>query len=495
MFLLLFFSQEMFLLLLLSHNFVLNNVLHIGDVLINATVVSYNQDNGVNITYDGGWRIFNQSSFSFNYGHGINITFNETSVDNKTRYTRQQRTEVSRSKFILNQGHGIRVGNYCREGRAIVNDSLFISNGLAAVEFEPCFLVITNKNSTNFTIAYNTFDGNLQYAIKISPLINAVGRIANNTFTNHDRYTLLLDNTYDFVMNSLYQELPVQYEVMGNSFYNNRGFYVASLRLTQGSPRQTMAFMYNVFRFNAIAGTSPTLNERTRAYAVVILSSSNINFSRNHLENVDSKYEIATQLLDMGVSLQATQQWWGTTDYTQVIPKIFDQFNRYNLARILYHPALAFDWLWTPVLTDRNIAIEIAFQRGNNLGGRLATALRLPPGNYFVDRDVSVISFGFLFVSPGTTIQFENGLGMLVQQGYVNFAGTAAQPILMNLTSDDTWINNTRVQLTGGPTLYEGRLEIKLTEEDGDWGTVCSDVMLLIYLCKYCHCQYIVYCQ
>ena len=57
-----------------------------GDILVNASTVNFNQDNGVNITYDGGWRMFNHSSFSYNFGSGVNMTFNETSIDNRTRY-------------------------------------------------------------------------------------------------------------------------------------------------------------------------------------------------------------------------------------------------------------------------------------------------------------------------------------------------------------------------------------------------------------------------
>ncbi len=37
-----------------------------ADVHVNASNVDYNTDNGVNITHDGGWRIFNMSSFSHN---------------------------------------------------------------------------------------------------------------------------------------------------------------------------------------------------------------------------------------------------------------------------------------------------------------------------------------------------------------------------------------------------------------------------------------------
>ena len=63
---------------------------------MNSSVVDYNRDNGVNITYEGGWRIFNRSSFSHNLGNGVNVTMNETrTLNNGTvRYARHQRTEV-----------------------------------------------------------------------------------------------------------------------------------------------------------------------------------------------------------------------------------------------------------------------------------------------------------------------------------------------------------------------------------------------------------------
>ena len=37
-----------------------------SDVHVNASHIDHNTDNGVNITHDGGWRIFNMSSFSYN---------------------------------------------------------------------------------------------------------------------------------------------------------------------------------------------------------------------------------------------------------------------------------------------------------------------------------------------------------------------------------------------------------------------------------------------
>jgi len=266
--------------------------------------------------------------------------------------------------------------------------------------------------------------------------------------------------------------------VEANHFYDNSGLYVAGLRLTQGSQRQRLDFRYNVLRRNAVVGASPTLNERTRAYAVLVVSSSNVVVERNWLENwPDSRYEVATYLRDMSVTLSATKQWWGTTDYWRIVARIFDQFNRYDLARVVYHPALSHDWLYTPVLTDRQIAIEVEFSRGDRLGGRLAEDFRTVPGaTYRVDRDISVLGWGRLYLSPGTTLEFSNALGLLVE-GFVEMQGTADRPVVLKLMNESTWINRTTIRLVDGPSVLEGRLEVRPTEND-TWGTICSKVSI-----------------
>jgi len=266
-------------------------------------------------------------------------------------------------------------------------------------------------------------------------------------------------------------------KVEANHFEDNSGLYVAGLRLTQGSQRQRLDFRYNVLRRNAVVGASPTLNERTRAYAVLVMSSSNVVVERNWFENPSSRYEVATHLRDMSVTLEATKQWWGTTDYERIVPRIFDQYNRYDLARIIYHPALSHDWLYTPVLTDLQIAIEMKFDRGDLLGGRLAEEFHTARGStYRVDRDISVLGYGRLYLSAGTTLEFSNALGLLVE-GYVKMEGTADHPVTLRLLNESTWINSTTIRLVDGPSVLEGRLEVRPTEND-EWGTVCNNVRM-----------------
>ena len=460
---------------------------------MNASTLNWNQENGVNITYGGGLRVFNMSDFNNNYGNGINITLNETRVDNKTRYSlsmfntegrsgparRIERTEVSNSNFQFNDGFGVRVANSCRAGLAVVNDSSFIENRREAVEFESCFQLVPNTNTTNFTMGYNRFDGNYGHAIRISPLINAVGRIANNTFINHPRHVIKLDNTDDFLLNRHWTQMMVDYEVIGNDFFYNRGFYVINVRLTEGGMSQHMDVKYNVFKDNVIEGAFPTLNERTRAYAVAIVSSSNVNFSRNHLVNLGSKYELATHLLDKSVIIESSRQWWGTIDYLNIIERIFDQFSRYNLGKIEYHPVLRYDDLWGPWVTDTQRPEEIKFDRGDVIGGRLAEEFITQPGKtYTVDRDISIINFGYFRISSGTTLNFANALGMLVQDR-LEADGTEAEPITMKLLNETTILNSTYVRLVDGATEMEGRVEVRPSADD-DWGTVCNLVSIFL---------------
>lgn len=62
------------------------------------------------------------------------------------------------------------------------------------------------------------FEGNKDHAIKMSPLLNAVGRIANNSFTEHNRHVLLIDNSDDFRKKTFFQRIMVDYEVEGNRY-------------------------------------------------------------------------------------------------------------------------------------------------------------------------------------------------------------------------------------------------------------------------------------
>lgn len=67
-------------------------------------------------------------------------------------------------------------------------------------------------------MGYNLFERNEEHAVRIVPLLSAVGRIANNTFVNHSRYVLLLNNGDDLLDERYYQSALVRYEVLPESY-------------------------------------------------------------------------------------------------------------------------------------------------------------------------------------------------------------------------------------------------------------------------------------
>ena len=341
------------------------------------------------------------------------------------------------------------------------------------------------------TAGWNLFAGNQGHGIRIQPLINAVGRIGNNTFKDHSRHTLLIDNTDDYLKIREYYTLKVDFEITSNIFKNNEGFYVANLRLTQGSALQKLDFKYNTIENNRIEGAFPALNPRLRAHAVIIISSNNVNVSRNFLVNPNSKYELATHLLDRSALIEATRNWWGTLNYHEIIPKIFDQFNRYNLAILQYHPVIKYaDELYgtnEDYVTNRQRPEEVKFVRRetsdgpmNILGGRLATHFTTEYGqtHYYADRDLTILPEGRLTILPGTTLEFPNGIGMLVH-GKLDADANEREHIKLVLKNEETMTNHTLVRLADGKDDFEGRLEIRPTEDD-EWGTVCRKVYILI---------------
>ena len=83
-------------------------------------------------------------------------------------------------------------------------------------------------------------------------------------------------------------------------------------------------------------------------------------------------------------------------------------------------------------ITDEQMPIEIDFDRGDYLGGRLAYHKTTDPGRtYFVDRDISIISDGHLTVSAGTTLEFQNALGKSCHIYYVHWSPSYKTPLFI----------------------------------------------------------------
>ena len=453
-----------------------------GEIAINNTIIERNVHAGVNITYSGGYVLFNLTTVAENYGYGVITEYLRL---NRTRFEFVQKMEVVKSHFLLNEWTAFRIGNYCRGGHYLFNQSYFSYNLHEAIEYLSCN--ISTNVSTNFSLAFNHFIGNRRHAILISPVVNTVGVITNNTFSDHEVGVIRIDNRYDFIENRWYSKFPVNYKMYENTFRENKGQYVVNLRLTQIGPFQSMEFKFNKLSHNNITDNFQYLNPRSRANAVIVVSSRNIVVQRNYIYNPDSIRDIATHLVDPSVVILADYNWWTTTDHAVIYRRLFDQNDRYNLAELRYHPVLRSEWLYGPWDTGEEPDYRLQFVRGNKIGGIVGLRDKLiqlnDPRNreYIVDRDIIVLKDAVLEIADGTTLKFETSVGMVVH-GTLRADGGSRGGIKFqlyekyNLPLANRTISE-KIRLVGGLSEYEGRLELNIT---GEWGTVCDEVCFVL---------------
>ena len=144
-----------------------------------------------------------------------------------------------------------------------------------------------------------------------------------------------------------------------------------NLRLTQDSTVQELVARFNYLLHNRVRNSySSWLNPCASARAAVVLSSTNVKFVHNWMENNESEYELATQLQTNSLNITANLNYWGdpatvwgTTDYNVIYrvlstQRIFDLDERFSLAKIVYWPMIR-----TPDLNSIYVTSEIPVYR------------------------------------------------------------------------------------------------------------------------------------
>ena len=449
-----------------------------GHVVVNGTVFKNNSRAGVNVTYSGGLLLFNQSQFIQNRGYGV---FTEFLLQNRSRIEDGLKFDVSGVKFLENLWTALRVGNYCRAGNILVNESSFENNLQQGIEYLSCNISI--KTKMNFSLDLNTFKSNVKHGLLMAPLLNSVGKITNNTFVNHSLGGILINNGDDLLISRWYTNFLVAYEIFSNTFRLNNGRYAINMRLTQNSPIQNILFKYNRLINNQINDSFPFLNPRSHANAVIVVSSSNIKVQRNEISNPGSVREISTQLIDPSVVINADYNYWHTNNYQNFFNLIFDRDDRYNLAMIKYYPALRYDRLYENYLILK-APPKNTFMHKDILGGELNTHLVLERKRYRVVKDIYIEPEGRLDIPPGTVLEFDNSIGMVIY-GTLVADGQQEKWVELVLWDDfESVVENMTfpVRLADGKDALEGRVEVEI---NGKWGTICNKVRilkLLIYI-------------
>lgn len=487
-----------------------------GDVNITSSTISFNNGAGVNITYYGGNRNISRSALSSNRGYGLATWLNHTADVDRVEYIPfNQTTVVEYSQIGGNLEMGVFHGNYCRPIWVNITGNSFNGSQQNDIFVESCYQATSNgQPNMQLQLGHNLFKHSQANSIYLSPALNLQGRIEYNMFRYGTYGCIYVNNDY------IYQEfnyLPTKLLIQSNYFMRNSGVHVVSLALSPYSRAdvQYILFTRNFVRFNniteafgpLIAGSeggdgAGRLNPRSRVAAPVVVGSSNVDIFRNILHNLDSVYEIGSQLTDQSQIINATCNWLGHTDEKRIYARLFHRNDRYNLAKINYIPYLLHNSNpgSTAMITVSTVVPRFFLEGSDVIGGEVDGQDMVPAGTYTVTKDINIRPGGKLILQPGTTLRFEPSVGMMIA-GKLEARGRRPDDILFTLKREtimseqndtesidldseteaidmgtevlpgDAAVPRIPVRLVGGSGAHEGRLQLYLK---GRWGTVCD---------------------
>lgn len=501
-----------------------------GDVNVTDSQISFNHGDGINITYTGGNRNISRTSISSNKGYGVSVWLNQTNTDRAEYLAFNQTTTLEYSEIIRNLEVGILHGNYCGDFWINITGNWFNDSTSNSVDIQTCWFNNQNDKKLRLQIGHNIFEHNRKIGVIISPALNLEGKIEYNHFQNGYYGALLIRNENIEFMDR-FRILPVTMYVQFNQFINNHGIYVASLGLSPYSDRRTqwLLFTRNFVRNNKIQEPfrrsteegegmlgEGRLNPRSRVAAPVVISSNNVDVFRNIISNMDSKYEVGSQLADQSQILNVTYNWLGHSDEEQIYNRLFHRKDRYDLARIEYLPYLLHNSNpGTATIYQFPKFVPRFFTEGSDkVGGEVDGQEILPSGTYYVERDINIRPGGKLLLSTGVTLNFAPSVGMMVT-GKLEARGkniddimfTLKRELIMNAENETTDTMpldaelvmldaetervfeidrepKTVIRLVGGKSEHDGRLQVYV---DGRWGTVCDYNWNIINAALVCH--------
>ncbi|CAP36001.2 Protein CBG18580 [Caenorhabditis briggsae] len=471
-----------------------------ADIWLNETRIFRNWGDGMNISYAGGSIMVNGTRIENNRWRGAAIHYNQTipffPLYNEVIF----KGRPSNNKFYLptviseNEWGGLLIGNYCAygneshwrwnfknppiqslfpklESKILISWVEFLKNQYhPSLEIFSCRDPYVTQNLIDIT--GNRIDGNLGFGMRISPAVNMHTLISSNQFL-HNNDTAL------YVRNAQWPELanlPAEVTISKNVFKFNHAKYIISIGMNEDANKQFLTFnQQNEIRANTVFDPFPSLPPRSTPYAALVVSSSNVRIHRNCFNNERAKYEIATELERHAKWIDARENNWGFQEIPRFIDKFFDQFNRYSLASIDIDPYMAACNQRMPYISLLNGQFR-QFKKAsepNKLGGIIYENHDLLKGRYTVTEDLQVVPGAKLTIASGSTLEFQHGIGMIVQGDLIRNEYDQDEKVIFTSTpfTLQKRQNIRLVDSDGNDEVTEGRLEVLVDEQ---WGTVCN---------------------
>ncbi|CAH1774305.1 unnamed protein product [Owenia fusiformis] len=261
----------------------------------------------------------------------------------------------------------------------------------------------------------NRFISNSETAVMVSESYcsSCTATIERNVFQNNQN-TLLLDG------------YPYKYTyITNNQFTENHGNYVLNLK----DSSQRLKIFNNSFTNNIIRSITRT---RYGDSAVILQECEYSTLQYNSFHNPESDLQVVvfpTRYSSWSISMDATYNYWGSSDLKSIQNGIMDQQRRYDLRLTLQILPYYIDRTMT---TTGNETVSLYSRtEGSVIGGAVTEHMVLYNREYRITDDIHVYPNVTLVITAGARLMFDDYIGMIVQ-GQLIAEGTVKDQIVMN---------------------------------------------------------------
>lgn len=315
-----------------------------------------------------------------------------------------------------------------------------------------------NENFTHSVYLGNdTWMRNKNFGVQISGHF-AVVNITGNLFRENECLTGLIG----------FRGMEKKLKIDGNQISHNNARYLIEFRADSLS--EILGEVYGIFAYNKLSNNryEPVLHRtpiqeisggvRRNRYDDINTPTCVIGFGgiqkvqiyRNLLSDNQLQYDLIAGIKSARLHnyLDATENWWGSTDPNHILSRIFDFDDWNNHAEVIYRPFLLennFDGSLSTVTTDRR-PVDV-----DNLGGRIFQDLTLYRRGvpYVINSDVTVMPGATLVIHGGAEFEFAENVGILVLGKLIARGYSDGKIIMRNKNRDKNTITQQarRVQL------------------------------------------------
>lgn len=345
--------------------------------------------------------------------------------------------------LIMNNGRGIR--QFSKDLRSsnnlfhyVLKDTTVEQNSLGGLELNLPHVWQYNENFTHSVFIGNTtWVRNRNFGVLIAGHFAEVNMTGSAFYENHCLQGV-------FGMKGMEKRIQID----NNRFMNNNGRYMVEFKADSLS--EILGEVHAVFEYNDIrnnryekpgTGMSRGLS---MAYVRGQLQKMNdpscvigfggiqkVRIYRNLLVNNIVDYDLVAGVVSATLAniMDARENWWGTTDTTEIDKRVFDFDDWNNHAEVLFKPYLLEDNVFGSISISEQDLYPFDIE---NMGGRLYDNVTLLPRTipYKITSDITVMPGATLRIRPGVEMEFAANVGMLVL-GTLEATGTINNHIKM----------------------------------------------------------------